>query len=251
MSETAVALEGVCKSFGALRVLDGVQLDVRRGETFVILGQSGTGKSVILKILSGLLEPDAGDVRIFGESIRGREPEDRRRILRQIGFLFQQAALFDSLNVLENVGFADIEAGMSPDAVGPKVAEKLKQVRLPGTERKFPSELSGGMRKRVGLARAIAGDPPILLYDEPTTGLDPVTATAINMLIRDLQKSLGVTGIVVTHDMASAKYVGDRFGFLHHGRIHCIGTPQEFDHSPDPVVRQFVRGDADGPLTEM
>lgn len=245
----AVSIRDLHKSFGR-PVLAGATFDIREGETFVVLGQSGTGKSVLLKILVGLLAPDRGDVVVMGEPVWSSAAEDRVRIRRRFGMLFQSAALFDSMNVIENVGFSFYEGGMPEEDIRRRVAEKLAMVRLSGIEEKYPSELSGGMRKRVGLARALASEPPILLYDEPTTGLDPVTSAAINRLIRGVQKRLSVTSIVVTHDMVSAAFIGDRLGLLRDGRMHFIGTPDEFARSTDPIVRQFARGDADGPLSE-
>lgn len=245
----AVRIRNLRKKFGR-PVLDGLDLDIHSGETFVVLGQSGTGKSVLLKILIGLLAPDEGDVQVMGEPVWGTDELQRREIRKKFGMVFQNAALFDSMSVLENVGFAFVEAGMSETDVRRRVTDKLSMVRLAGVEDKFPAELSGGMRKRVGLARAIASEPPILLYDEPTTGLDPVTSAVINRLIRRIQKSLSVTSIVVTHDMTSASHVGDRMGLLMNGRMHFVGTPSDFSSSADPVVKQFTRGEAFGPLSE-
>lgn len=248
-SSVAVRLRNLHKSFGR-PIVSGLDLDIHTGETFVVLGQSGTGKSVLLKMIVGLLPPDEGEVGVMGEPVWGAGEEKRVDIRKRFGMLFQTAALFDSMTVLENVGFSFIEGGMPPDEIRRRVAEKLALVRLSGIEDKLPSELSGGMRKRVGLARAIASEPPILLYDEPTTGLDPVTSAVINRLIRRIQKQLSVTSIVVTHDMTSAAFVGDRMGLLHGGRMHFIGTPPEFEKSTDPIVRQFTRGEAAGPLSE-
>lgn len=246
----AVRVRSLSKSFGR-PVLAGLDLDIRAGETFVVLGQSGTGKSVLLKILVGLMPPDDGRVEVMGESVWDKEEPGRREIRKRFGMLFQNAALFDSMTVMENIGFAFIEAGLADDVVRQRVSEKLAMVRLGGIEDKMPAELSGGMKKRVGLARAIASEPPILLYDEPTTGLDPVTSSVINRLIRGLQRKLSITSIVVTHDMASAAYVGDRMGLLHGGRMHFIGTPAEFETCRDPIVHQFTRGEPAGPMSEQ
>lgn len=250
MTDLAVQIRGLRKNFDR-PVLAGLDLDIHEGETFVVLGQSGTGKSVLLKILVGLMPPDAGEVLVMGESVWESDETRRFEIRKRFGMLFQYAALFDSMTVLENVGFSFIEAGLTEPAIRQRVSEKLALVRLSGIEEKFPAEISGGMKKRVGLARAIAAEPPILLYDEPTTGLDPVTSATINRLIRGIQKKLNVTSIVVTHDMASARFVGDRMGLLHQGRMRFLGTPAEFESCRDPVVHQFVRGDAAGPLSEQ
>lgn len=248
----ALSVRNLHKSFGR-PILAGLDLDIRAGETFVVLGQSGTGKSVLLKIIIGLLPPDEGDVSVMGDSLYAPDVDDDRRfeLRKRLGMLFQNAALFDSLTILENVGFAFFEAGMPAGEIRRRVEEKLSMVRLSGVADKLPAELSGGMKKRVGLARAIASEPPILLYDEPTTGLDPVTAAVINRLIRRVQKQLSVTSIVVTHDLASAAFVGDRVGLLHEGRMRFIGTPEEFKSSADLVVRQFACGEAVGPLSEQ
>ena len=245
----AVRIRNLQKSFGR-PILSGLDLDIYSGETFVVLGQSGTGKSVLLKIMIGLLPADGGEVCVMGDSVWDADETKRVEIRRRFGMLFQNAALFDSMTILENVGFAFAEAGRPVEEIRQKVAEKLSMVRLGGIEDKFPAQLSGGMKKRVGLARAIASEPPILLYDEPTTGLDPVTSAVINRLIRSVQKRLSVTSIVVTHDMTSAAHVCDRLGLLHGGRMHFIGTPVEFESSKDPIVRQFTRGEAAGPLSE-
>lgn len=249
VAEPALRIRNLQKSFGR-PILSGLDLDIFSGETFVVLGQSGTGKSVLLKVIVGLLPPDGGEVGVMGESVWEADEPRRLEIRKRFGMLFQNAALFDSMTVLENIGFSFIESGIPMDEIRRRVSEKLALVRLSGIEDKLPAELSGGMRKRVGLARAIASQPPILLYDEPTTGLDPVTSAAINRLIRSLQRQLSVTSIVVTHDMTSASFIGDRMGLLHAGRMHFIGTPDEFSKSRDPIVRQFVRGEADGPLSE-
>ncbi len=246
----AVRIENLGKTFDR-PVLSGLTLDIHQGETFVVLGQSGTGKSVLLKILIGLLPPDSGNVEVMGESITQASDERRREIRRRFGMLFQTAALFDSLTVFENVGFSLIESGMPPVEIRERVSSRLALVLLSGVEDKYPAALSGGMRKRVGLARAIASEPPILLYDEPTTGLDPVTSAVINRLIRRVQRELSVTSIVVTHDMVSASYVGDRMGLLHEGRMRFVGSPADFESCADPIVRQFIRGEAAGPLSEQ
>jgi phospholipid/cholesterol/gamma-HCH transport system ATP-binding protein len=234
------------KSFGKNTILDGVNLQIEKGESVVIIGRSGGGKSVLLKHLVALLKPDSGQVLIDAEDI---VPMDERQLLRvrqKFGMLFQGAALFDSMTVAENVGFALNRGGKTPEAeVRKKVAEVLEMVDLPGTEDKKPSELSGGMRKRVGLARAIIYKPEIVLYDEPTTGLDPIVSDSIDQLILRVRDRLDVTSVVVTHDMRSARRVGQRIMMLHEKKIYATGTPDEIFSSKDRIVRQFIDGVAD------
>jgi phospholipid/cholesterol/gamma-HCH transport system ATP-binding protein len=240
-----VELRGLEKSFGAQKVLRGVNLSVRRGETMVIIGTSGGGKSVILKHCIGLLQPDAGEVRVDGTVISRPDFIDVHAIRRRMGMLFQSAALFDSMNVGENIKFAVREhnPGSTEKALDAMVEEKLGLINLsPDIRFKMPSELSGGMKKRLGLARAIATNPEILLYDEPTTGLDPVTSDVINDLILDMQHKLGVTSLVVTHDMVSAYKVANRIAMLHEGHIIFVGTPDEIRATSNPYVQQFIRG---------
>lgn len=245
-----IEIENVHKNFEGFHVLRGVDLTIRTGKSIVILGQSGSGKSVLLKHIIGLLRPDEGSIRVDGQDVPSLDYNGLAGLRKNFGMLFQMAALFDSMTVGENVGLGLREHTNLKDAkIAEVVAEKLALVNLPGIEHKKPADLSGGMRKRVGLARAIAMDPKYILYDEPTTGLDPVTAQQINVLIRELQEKLNVTSIVVTHDMQSAYYVGDRLCLLYQGKIHFDGTPDEIQQSDDPVVRQFIRADADGPLT--
>ena len=231
------------KRFGANPILDGVTFRVESGESVVIIGRSGGGKSVLLKHLVGLLKPDSGSVIIDGENLCGLNERQLLPVRRKFGMLFQGAALFDSLTVAENVGFMlDRERKLSPAEIRRKVAEALEMVELSGTESKKPSELSGGMRKRVGLARAIIYQPEIVLYDEPTTGLDPVVADSIDQLINRVRDRLNVTTVVVTHDMRSARTVGNRILMLHDRRIYVSGTPDEIFRSTDPVVHRFVNG---------
>jgi len=234
------------KRFGTNSVLDGVSLQIEKGESVVIIGRSGGGKSVLLKHLIGLLKPDAGQVLIEGENI---VPMDERQLLhvrRKFGMLFQSAALFDSMTVAENVGFAFRRDRSLPEKeIRQKVAEVLEMVDLPGTEDKKPSELSGGMKKRVGLARAIIYQPQIVLYDEPTTGLDPIVSDSIDHLILRVRDRLDVTTVVVTHDMRSARRLGQRIMMLHNQKIYATGTPDEIFNSQDPVVRRFVEGVSD------
>ena len=231
------------KSFGGQKVLDGVSFRIEKGESVVIIGRSGGGKSVLLKHLIALLKPDAGEVRIEGEDI---VPLDERQLLRvrhKFGMLFQGAALFDSMTVAENIAFAlRRERSLPEEQIAERVATVLEMVDLPGTEDKNPSELSGGMRKRVGLARAIVYQPEIVLYDEPTTGLDPIVSDSIDKLILRVRDRLHVTSVVVTHDMRSARRLGQKILMLHDKRIYVTGTANEIFTSQDPVVRQFVEG---------
>jgi phospholipid/cholesterol/gamma-HCH transport system ATP-binding protein len=234
------------KSFGAHRVLEGVTFRIQRGESVAIIGRSGCGKSVLLKHLIGLIRPDAGQVLIEGEDIAGMNERQLLRVRRKFGMLFQGAALFDSLTVAENVAFALRRDGrLSAAETEQRVAEALEMVELPGVQGRKPAELSGGMRKRVGLARALAYRPEIVLYDEPTTGLDPVVADSIDQLMLRLCEHLSVTSVVVTHDMRTVRRVSRRALMLHGGRIHASGTPEEIFDSADPVVRHFVQGVAD------
>lgn len=239
----------VHKSFES-PVLRGVDLRVEAGETFSVVGPSGTGKSVLLKTTIGLIMPDRGDVRIAGESVYHASREARERLRRKVGYVFQNAALFDSMTVLENLALALVE-DRDARAVArcrDEATELLLRVNLePAVLDKYPAELSGGMRKRVGVARAIASRPRYLLYDEPTTGLDPVNASNIDRLIVELGRDLGVTSIVVTHDLDSALQVADRIALLIEGRIHACAAPAEIMASDDPVVRGFMRrGPVDG-----
>jgi len=234
------------KSFGPQRVLRGVTLKIAAGESVVIIGRSGCGKSILLKHIIGLLRPDAGEVWIDGQSLASMTERQLLQVRRKFGMLFQGAALFDSLTVAENVGFALRRERRWTDAdIRRQVSEALTLVELAGTEEKKPAALSGGMRKRVGLARAIIYRPEILLYDEPTTGLDPIGADRIDRLIVRICAQLKVTSVAVTHDLRSAARIGQRFLMLHEGRIHFTGTPQETFDSTDPVVRNFVNGVSD------
>jgi phospholipid/cholesterol/gamma-HCH transport system ATP-binding protein len=229
------------KGFHHKRVLRGASLDVHTGETLVLLGGSGSGKSVLLKHLNGLLRPDRGEVEIEGTPLSALDEEHLVPVRRRLGMLFQQGALFDSLTVGENVAYPLVEHRLlPPDEIPARVHEALGMVDLAGTEPLMPSELSGGMRKRAALARALVLEPSALLYDEPTTGLDPVVAARINHLIRDLQHRLGLTSVVVTHDLASAFFVADRIAFLYEGRIRFCGTPDEARASTDPHLHEFL-----------
>jgi phospholipid/cholesterol/gamma-HCH transport system ATP-binding protein len=234
------------KSFGAQRVLDGVNMRIHSGESVVIIGRSGGGKSVLLKHIIGLLHPDAGEVLIDGQNIVPMNERELIEVRRKFGMLFQGAALFDSMSVAENVAFAlRRQRQCSEEEVRAKVSEALEMVELPGVEHKKPAELSGGMRKRVGLARAIVYRPEILVYDEPTTGLDPVISDSIDKLIICIREKLKVTSVVVTHDMRSARRVGQRIFMLYHGKIYATGTAEEIFASEDPVVHRFVNGIAE------
>src|SRR5579859_5223412 len=234
------------KSFGAQKVLDGVNLRIETGESAVIIGRSGGGKSVLLKHIIGLLRPDAGEVLIDGENIVRMTERQLLRVRSKFGMLFQGAALFDSMTVAENVAFAfRRNRQMSQDEIRQKVADVLAVVDLPGTEDKKPSELSGGMKKRVGLARAIIYQPQFVLYDEPTTGLDPMVSDSIDRLILRVRDRFKVTTVVVTHDMRSARRLGQRILMLHEKKIYAQGTPDEIFNSADPIVRQFIDGISD------
>ena len=243
-----IEVADVWKSFGKSTVLRGTSFTVDRGEAVVIIGRSGGGKSVLLKHLVALLQPDRGRVSVDGTNLCSLSERDLLPVRRKFGMLFQGAALFDSLSVFENVGFVLIrERRHTPGEVRRLVAEALDMVELPGTEEKTPSELSGGMRKRVGLARAIVYRPEILLYDEPTTGLDPIAGARIDAVIRRVWSQLGVTSIAVTHDMASARRISDRILMLHEGVIHADGPTPHILGSHDPVVYNFVNGIATAP----
>ncbi len=240
-----IELKKVSKSFPPLIVLDELDLSIARGQSLVIIGASGTGKSVLLKHIVGLLRPDAGEVWFDGGRIDTFTDRQFMELRRRFGFLFQMGALFDSLTSGENIAFPIVEhTRKKPAEIARIVAEKLAMVGLPGFEKKMPAQLSGGQRKRIALARAIALDPEVILYDEPTTGLDPIRADVINQLIVKLQRELKVTSITVTHDMASAFKIADRIVMLHEGKIHFDGAPADMQQSPDPIVKQFVSGEA-------
>ncbi|MBN1998125.1 ABC transporter ATP-binding protein [candidate division KSB1 bacterium] len=242
-NETIIKFQDVYKSFDDNEVLKGLNLDIKRGETLVVLGRSGCGKSVMLKILLGLIALDSGQVFVDGVVMSELAESSQYQIRRKIGMLFQSSALFDSLTVGENIAYALVEhTNMKADEIRNVVLENLKFVDLPGTENLMPSELSGGMRKRVALARAIAYRPEIILYDEPTTGLDPMTATTINQLVRKTQQQYGVTSIVVTHELASGYSVADRLAVINEGRIIEIGSIHEVSNSKNNFVKTFLAG---------
>ena len=244
-----IVIEGVSKQFGPKMVLDEADLLINKGETLVIIGRSGEGKSVLLKHIVRLLEPDAGRVWLEGTEITAIDMRDLMELRKRFGFLFQGAALFDSMTICKNVGLM-LEEHMdwSEQKVKERACECLAMVGLENAEDKLPSELSGGMKKRAGLARAIVMKPEYILYDEPTTGLDPITGDAINDLIIKLQKELGVTSIVVTHDMPSAFKIADRMAMLSQGKIVFTGTVEEVRNTDHPMVRQFIEGNSRGPL---
>ncbi len=237
------------KHFGETRALRGVNLEIEKGETMVIIGQSGSGKSVLIKHLVGILKPDRGEIYIDGEEITHLEEDELQRITKKFGMLFQGAALFDSLTVGQNVSFGlERYTDFSPEKIQEMVAESLAKVGLKGIENLMPHELSGGMKKRVGLARAIAYRPEIILYDEPSTGIDPIRADAINELINVMKEELKVTSVVITHDMVSSYKVADRMAMLYEGRIILTGAPEEIRNSENQVVQQFIHGRAKGPI---
>ncbi|MFQ5691739.1 MAG: ABC transporter ATP-binding protein [Nitrospinota bacterium] len=247
--DTIIRVENLHRRFDSQQVLKGVDLEVPSGKTTVIIGRSGIGKSVLIKHIIGLLRPDEGKIWIEGEEITRLPGGEMDRVRRKFGMLFQNAALFDSMNVGDNVAFPLRErTRLDREEIEERVREKLRLVGLEGVEHKMPAELSGGMRKRVGLARAIALDPPIILYDEPTTGLDPILCDTIDRLIMRMQKELNVTSVVISHDIDGAFKIGDRVAMLHDGRIQACGTPEEIKNSQDPVVRQFITGSAEGPI---
>jgi phospholipid/cholesterol/gamma-HCH transport system ATP-binding protein len=242
-----IKIEGLWKSFGDNEVLRGLDLEIRDGETIVIIGQSGGGKSVLLKHLCGLLKPEKGRVLVDGTDIVPLGEEELTPIRKQFGFLFQGAALFDSMTLYDNVAFPLREERRAESEVNQRVEEALKIVDLLQAQDKKPAELSGGMRKRAGLARAVVANPKYVLYDEPTTGLDPIRADNINEMVLRLHDKLHVTGVAVTHDMVSAYKIADRIAMLHEGRIHVVGTPKEIQASQDSIVRQFITGVSDAP----
>jgi len=246
-----IEIINLSKTFNDHKVLDNLNLDIRDGETTVIIGRSGVGKSVLLKHIIGIMKADSGQVLIDGIDVTKLRGKELSNLRMKFGMLFQGAALFDSLSVGENVGFSLIEhTTLSKKEIYKKVKESLYMVGLENIEHLKPAELSGGMKKRVGLARAICRNPEIILYDEPTTGVDPVMADAINTLIKNLHDKLKVTAIAVTHDMISAYKIADRIAMLYEGKIIATGTPKEIKNTDNPIVRQFITGSAVGPITE-
>lgn len=241
-----IEITGLHKSFNGKPVLDGVDLTVGTGEAMVVIGASGCGKSVLLRHIIGLIQPDKGSIKVDGIELAGIKKTKLYQLRKRFGMLFQGSALFDSLTVEDNVALGLRQhSGLSREEISQKVEAKLALVGMAGTGRLMPAELSGGMRKRVGLARALSMDPDYILYDEPTTGLDPITADRINDLMVDLKRKLGITSVVVTHDMVSAGRVADRIAMLHQGRIIFCGTPAEIERAPDERIQRFIRGEAD------
>ncbi len=252
-----ISFQDVHKAFGPKKVLQGFSLEIPDGQTTVVIGYSGTGKSVALKHIVGLLEPDSGVVEVDGLAVHELGRRELVSLRSAIGFVFQFAALFDSMTVRENITLGLKRQNVAPLEIEQRIRESLELVDMEGTENRYPIELSGGMRKRVGIARAIALRPRYMLYDEPTSGLDPVTSAVINQLMVRAREKLGVTGLVVTHDMSSAYTVGDRIAMLYHGAIRQVGTVDQIQRTHDPIVRQFIEGrpeaasDADGATTQV
>ncbi len=243
MNEPLIQVRDLVQKIGAQEILRGLSLDVQPGETLVLLGKSGGGKSVFLRHLVGLMRPVSGSIIFEGQEITKLKERELEPVRKKIGMLFQDGALFDSMNVFDNVAFPLLERGeRKPAVIREKVAQSLAMVNMTGHDHKMPVNLSGGMRKRVALARAIISPPDVILYDEPTAGLDPIVSDSINRLIRRLQSQLNVTSVVVTHDMISCNHIADRVALLDAGRIHFLGTTSELRETPDQVVRDFVDG---------
>ncbi len=246
-----IRINDLHKSFGQNKVLQGINLHIQNGETLTIIGQSGSGKSVLLKHILGLIRPDRGSIIVDGVDICGSSEAELNNIRRKFGLLFQAAALFDSLTVAQNVSFGlERYRDLSPKELQKRVKETLAMVGLREIEQLMPHELSGGMKKRVGLARAIAYEPEIMLYDEPSTGIDPIRADAINELIIKMKQEFRITSVVITHDMISAYKVADRIAMLYNGKIVAVGTPEELRKSDNQIVQQFIHGRAEGPIKE-
>ncbi len=247
-----ITITDLHKSFGANHVLRGVDLAVEQGESLVVIGGSGSGKSVLIKHIIGLLKPDRGSIEVNGQEVTTMAERELKELRKRFGMLFQAAALFDSLTVGENVAFPLVEHTRARRSeIAERVRETLALVGLPDTEHLYPAELSGGMKKRVGLARALVMEPEVILYDEPTTGLDPIMADAINDLIVEMRERLAITSIAITHDMVSAYKIGHRLAMLYQGEIIFTGTPQECKNTDDPMVRQFITGSSVGPITSV
>lgn len=244
-----IRIENLHRSFGDNHVLRGVDLSVEQGEIFCVIGKSGTGKSVVMKHLIGLIEPDEGSIYVDDVLFTGAPPDVRRSILDRYGILFQGAALFDSMNIYDNVAFGLRRKKTGESEIRETVTSMLLDVGLSGMEEKYPSELSGGMQKRAGLARAIAMKPDIMLYDEPTTGVDPITGGSVDRLIMKMNEKFGITSVVITHDMNSAFRIAHRMAMLFEGRVIFTGTPYDFMNTDNPYVRQFVEGTVKGPIT--
>lgn len=248
--EILISVRDLVKNFGSRRVLDGISLDIYEGETFVIMGGSGCGKSTLLRHLIGSIQPDEGEITMFGQNLASATQDKMDAIRKRFGMLFQSGALFDSLNVGDNVALPLREhTKLDENVISIMVKMKLELVGLRGFQDLMPSQLSGGMKKRVGLARAISLDPKIIFYDEPTAGLDPIMTAVIDKLTMDLTKKLHLTSVVVTHDMGSVFRIADRIVMLHQGRILEMGTPAEIRKSKNPLVKQFIEGETDGPIS--
>ena len=246
-----IEITDVYKNFNSKKVLNGVNLKINKGETKVIIGRSGCGKSVLLKHIVGVLRPDRGRITVEGQDISEVSSKELNSLRMRMAMVFQGGALFDSLNVGENVGFTLYEySNLSHKEIEEQVEESLSNVELHGIQKLMPSELSGGMKKRVAIARALCGRPEIILYDEPTTGVDPITADSINKLIRSLHDKFKVTSIVVTHDMKSAYSIADNMAMIYQGKVIAEGTPEEIQKTKHPVVYQFINGLSQGPITE-
>ncbi len=244
-----IQVRGLKKSFGDRQVLNGIDLDVAAGESFVVIGGSGTGKSVLIKCILGLMEPDAGEILVDGLDLRKISAKERAQILSTFGMLFQGGALFDSLPVWQNVAFRLLNQGMPKDAAKKIALTKLDEVNLDASvAHTFPAELSGGMQKRVSLARAIANQPEVIFFDEPTTGLDPIVSGTINQLIIKTVRQLGASALTITHDIGSLRQIADRVGLLYQGKFIWVGTVEEMDATDNPFVHQFVQGLPDGPF---
>jgi phospholipid/cholesterol/gamma-HCH transport system ATP-binding protein len=251
-SPTKIRVVNLHRSFGENHVLKGCDLEVREGESMVVIGGSGSGKTVLIKSIIGLIQPDRGEIYVDGQEIASLNEQKLNEVRKKFGMLFQGGALFDSLRVWENVGFWLRQHTQLDDEEIRKIAtEKLRLVGLKDIEDLMPAELSGGMKKRVSLARAIAMEPEILLYDEPTTGIDPIMADAINGLIVQMREKLNVTSVAITHDMKSAYQIADRIAMLYQGKIIEVGTPEEIKNSSDPIVQQFIQGRSEGPIKLM
>ncbi len=249
-SEIVISVKNVVKSFGPRRILNGVSLDIYQGETLVVMGGSGCGKSTLLRHLIGSIRPDSGEIWMFGKDIAKLHEDELHEVRKKYGMLFQSGALFDSMTVGENIALPLREhTKLDSNIINIIVKMKLELVGLRGFENLMPSQLSGGMKKRVGLARAIVMDPTIVFYDEPTAGLDPVMTGVVDKLTIDLTKKLNITSVVVTHDMNSVFRIADRIVMLHQGNVLEIGTPEEIKHSKNPIIRQFVAGSAEGPIS--
>ncbi len=248
-NEIKIRVVNLCKSFGESQVLRGVDLEVRQGESMVVIGGSGSGKTVLIKCIIGLIQPDEGKIYVDGVEITSLNEKKMNEVRKKFGMLFQWGALFDSMTVWENVGFGlRHQRHLKEEEIRRIASEKLELVGLRNIEKLMPSELSGGMKKRVSLARAIAMEPEILLYDEPTTGIDPIMADAINDLIIQMKEKLDVTSMTITHDMKSAYKIGDRIAMLFQGKIIEVGSPEEIKNCSNPIIQQFVQGKSDGPI---